>query len=620
MLTVELSLPFLILTGFRNEGQNIEDFTLGVLVVTRIGQPLLATVRCRRISLEWHPLEHVVVELLVVLCIQLQLIVGGQDDPETMIVFRVALGGVVERLVVLEQQLGRTQVAGAVYVDHQQVEPCFSVLLVAVAAFEVMVDPVHVGCLGQNVQLVERCMFVDIARRHVAAVANDHLRQIGFLEAFTTQELDTVVERLLDDDVVLVAVGCGQRQHLLLLVRGTFVEGEVFNQISLSDFLAYCCQVLGQLHVWTIAAEHPFECVSGFLGQLDGVVQVSDGQLRRVIHKRIRTCQLESLEVTVAHLSLTYFFVLRQQLSLLLAFQLVLDQFQCGVLTHHQTLVSIDDVSQSFQLVRKVHQKLTVLLTGLHVEDLLRRHGQVLGRTLEIAEQAATCIAGIQHGVQLLLSCSTVEQLGRSTEQHHVGRGLPTDFLEARVVRGAFDQLGFHLAFVIQLKECGQYLGVAYEVQTDLIDLQVHRACISHQQLVTHLLHGRGGARVEAEEQGTQTLELLLYPDQFFIRIRVLTDSSLVGQLGQVLFGHQREGFFEETLPEKVNHLILDDGSRVTFACTGRRQVQGIDVDRDIPSIQCCDRATHLGSHYTEVVTHEHSEKEWFGVLCSVTQ
>ena len=75
------------------------------------------------------------------------------------------------------------------------------------------------------------------------------------------------------------------------------------------------------------------------------------GQLRRVIHKGIRTSQLQGFEVTVRDLGFLDLFVLRVKLSLTLALESVLDQEQAGFFADHQTLVHVDDVCQGFQLV-----------------------------------------------------------------------------------------------------------------------------------------------------------------------------------------------------------------------------------------------------------------------------
>ena len=192
--------------------------------------------------------------------------------------------------------------------------------------------------------------------------------------------------------------------------------------------------------------------------------------------------------------------VFTQLFSYPFTLQLVFDHQQSCGLAHDQLLVGVDDVRQRFQLVSEIAEELVILVTGHHVEDFLCCDAEVFRGFLEIAEQASTCIPCFQHLHQLLLGLGTVKQLGWGAEQHHVGRGAATNFFVTVTIGGGLDQLGLHLALVVQLKEGGEHLGVAHQIGANLVDLQVNRASIGHQQLVTHLLHGRTGAGVKAEE------------------------------------------------------------------------------------------------------------------------
>ena len=184
-------------------------------------------------------------ELFVVLGVQLELVVQRQDDPETVFVCGVPLGCVHQELVVLEQQLGGTHVDAAIHVDHCQVEAWDAVLFVTVATIEVVGSPVHTLGLGQLVKLVKRWLLVAVVGRDVSAVRNHHLGQVGFLQGFPTQELDPIGKSLLDDDVVLVAIGSCQCHQLVLVAGPSLVEGQVFCQVGLRYVLPYGCDVLG---------------------------------------------------------------------------------------------------------------------------------------------------------------------------------------------------------------------------------------------------------------------------------------------------------------------------------------------------------------------------------------
>ena len=317
----------------------------------------------------------------------------------------------------------------------------------------------------------------------------------------------------------------------------------------------------------------------------------------------------------MTQLSFLQFVVFTQLFGYSFTLQLVFDHQQSCGFAHDQLLVGVDDVRQRFQLVSEIAEELVVLVTGHHVEDFLCRDTEVFRGFFEVTEQATTCIPRFQHLHQLLLGLGTVEQLGWGAEQHHVGRGAATNFFMTVTVGGGLDQLGLYLALVVQLKEGGEHLGVAHQVGADLVDLQVDRASVGHQQLVTHLLHGRTGTRVKAEKQVAQTLELLGDPYQFFIWIAVLTHSTFMGDLGQVTFRHQRKGLLQESFTELVHHLVFDDRRGEALTCARRRQVDGVQVDWDVTPVWGGNDAAHLRSGHGPVVTHQYPEEQGFRVL-----
>ena len=101
-------------------------------------------------------------------------------------------------------------------------------------------------------------------------------------------------------------------------------------------------------------------------------------------------------------------------------------------------------------------------------------------------------------------------------------------------------------ANVIQLEEGVEDLDVANQVGTDLVDLQVHGACISHQQLVTHLLDRWCCTRVKAEHQRAKAVEFLLHTHQLFIRVSAFAIGSFECKLGQIVLSQNWKGLFQE--------------------------------------------------------------------------
>ena len=108
------------------------------------------------------------------------------------------------------------------------------------------------------------------------------------------------------------------------------------------------------------------------------------------------------------------------------------------------------------------------------------------------SKQAATGVACLQHGGELLLQWTTVEEFGWGTKQKHVGRGFALELLGSLVVGGVLEQLGLDHTKVIQLKigAHGFYSADFLEVDADLVDLQVERSTACHEKLLTYLLDG----------------------------------------------------------------------------------------------------------------------------------
>ena len=148
-------LAFLVLAGLGNERQDVQQFALDILVVPRMGQPLLGALSAALVHRERQPFQQVLIELLVVLGIQRQLVVDRHQDAEAVGLLGMALGGVVQGAVVLQQQLGGFQAAAPVHVEHQQVEAGNGIVLVAMAVFHMVIGPVDPRLLHQRVQLAE---------------------------------------------------------------------------------------------------------------------------------------------------------------------------------------------------------------------------------------------------------------------------------------------------------------------------------------------------------------------------------------------------------------------------------------------------------------------------------
>ena len=83
--------------------------------------------------------------------------------------------------------------------------------------------------------------------------------------------------------------------------------------------------------------------------------------------------------------------------------------------------------------------------------------------------------------------------------------------------------------------------------------------------MVTHLLYSWCRSFCEAEQHGASTIEFLLYPDQFFIRISAFAIGSGQAQLGKIDFGQQGEGFLQESLTELVEDLFFQNVDRTSL-------------------------------------------------------
>ena len=73
-----------------------------------------------------------------------------------------------------------------------------------------MIDPVHMGLLGQHMQIFEWSHHILITGSYIGTVRDMQLIQISLFEGFPSDKLDTTAGGLLDDDMVLVAPGYGQ--------------------------------------------------------------------------------------------------------------------------------------------------------------------------------------------------------------------------------------------------------------------------------------------------------------------------------------------------------------------------------------------------------------------------
>ena len=195
------------------------------------------------------------------------------------------------------------------------------------------------------------------------------------------------------------------------------------------------------------------ECSTGVLGQLDGVVDMLVGDLRRVVDEGIGTGQLEHLEAAVGQLALLDLLVVRQLVGPGLTDQLVLIEQDAGGLGDHQLLVGVDDVGQVLQPVRQLFHCGPVAGVGTIVIHLLCSTQLAFGSGLDVAKEAPAGIARVEHAHQFFFVTGTIQQSARHTEHQQVRWRLANDLFAALVVRTFLDQLGLDEALVVQLNE-----------------------------------------------------------------------------------------------------------------------------------------------------------------------
>ena len=176
-------------------------------------------------------------------------------------------------------------------------------------------------------QLVPRALVTLVVVSPMVTVRHDHAAQIGFFQGFPCKELDTVNERFLDDDVLLVSPGCSHGDHLVPIAKARFVEWQGFLQVGVSHSSLHGGDVLGQLHVRFLTSEKTLEVTARFFHQQDGLLQMIQVNATGSIHEGVAASQLEHLEVSVGHFCLSDVFVFSHVIGQPFTFAAISHQF-----------------------------------------------------------------------------------------------------------------------------------------------------------------------------------------------------------------------------------------------------------------------------------------------------
>src|SRR5699024_300162 len=124
-------------------------------------------------------------------------------------------------------------------------------------------------------QLVKRYTFTNIAISKAITIRHYHLIGVRLFQSFTTEELNTFIECLLNNDVLFVSPCCSESHHLITSCITTLIEWQRLQQVSMSYFFTYGSNVLSQLHIGFLTIKDSLESYPGFLYEQDCLFKVS---------------------------------------------------------------------------------------------------------------------------------------------------------------------------------------------------------------------------------------------------------------------------------------------------------------------------------------------------------
>ena len=262
----------------------------------------------------------------------------------------------------------------------------------------------------QQVQLVPRTLVTLVVISPMVTVGHDHTVQIGFFQGFPSKELNTVNERLLDDDVLLVSPGCSHGDHLVPIAKARFVEWQGFLQVGVSHSSLHGGDVLGQLHVCLLTSEQTLEVTTRFFHQQDGLLQVIQVNATGSVYEGVAASQLEHLEVPVGHFCLTDVFMFCHVIGQTFAFAAIGYQLNGNGIRKLNLPAEPCRVSQIEERIRPFDQGLVITRLNQVGIDLSWGLGVVsLIAGLAETKQAATSIPSLQEGVELVFSLTTIQ-------------------------------------------------------------------------------------------------------------------------------------------------------------------------------------------------------------------
>ena len=249
----------------------------------------------------------------------------------------------------------------------------------------------------QQVQLVPRALVTLVVISPMVTVGHDHAVQIGFFQGFPSKELNTVNERLLDDDVLFISPGCSHGDHLVPIAKARFVEWQGFLQVGVSHSSLHGGDVLGQLHVRFLTSEQTLEVTARFFHQQDGLLQVIQVNATGSVHEGVAASQLEHLEIPVGHFCLSDVFVLGHTIGQPFAFTAIGHQLNGNGIRKVNLPSEPCRVSQIEERIRPLDQGLVITRLNQIGVDLRWGLGVVsLVTGLAETKQTATGIPGLQ--------------------------------------------------------------------------------------------------------------------------------------------------------------------------------------------------------------------------------
>ena len=340
------------------------------------------------------------------------------------------------------------------------------------------------------------------------------------------------------------------------------------------------------------------------------------------VHEGQSTSELECLEEAVAHLGLADFFMVFHGIGLHLTLDLVFEQCNGHIVFHVHLPAVHGSVCQLGKVVLPLVNDSTVGRLDLASIDLGSSHG-VKGFAVLVAntKEATAGVSGFQERVEFVLGDPTIEQLGRRTEQQHVGGSLAVNFLAAHTVRGVLGQLLLGHALVIQFQEQVQHFNLLDQIGANLVNLQVDGAAVGQEQFMAQLLHSRGCAAVECERISSSLVELGVHLVELSLWIiGSVLHCTVVGDVPQVLFSNCRHRVLHEATFETGQELVLHDAHGVALTKARSGQGKCVDVHRDFATIFGHDRGTHDGGHLAEEVGDFSTEEALVCVLGLVAE